>query len=144
MMPDVFQGVLSMILRSAAAGFFCLLVIMSSHLPCLAGTSEEIASLLLFVEQSGCTFIRNGKHYEAPAARRHIEKKYAYFKERVNTAEEFIQYSATKSTLSDKPYTVICNGEVLKSSDWLIAELHKLRTRPLEENHETPDNNPAD
>jgi len=131
-------------LRSAAAGIFCLLMIVSSHLSCRAGTSEEIVSLLLFVEQSGCTFIRNGEHYDSSSARRHIEKKYAYFKERVNTTEEFIEYSATKSTISGKPYTVICNGENMKSSDWLNAELHKLRTQPLEKNHETPDNNPAD
>ena len=133
-----------MILRSAAAGLFCLLVLVSFPLSCRAGTNEEIASLLLFVERSECTFIRNGKHYDSSAARRHMEKKYAYFKERVNTAEEFIEYSATKSTLSDKPYTVICNGENMYSADWLNAELHKLRTQPLEENHETSDNNPAD
>ncbi|MGB3649149.1 MAG: DUF5329 family protein, partial [Desulfobulbales bacterium] len=71
-----------MILRRTAAGLFSLLMILSFHTSCFAGTTEEIASLLLLVEQSGCTFIRNGKHYDAPEARKHIAKKYNYFKDR--------------------------------------------------------------
>jgi hypothetical protein len=53
-----------MILRQVAAGLSFLLMIFSFHISCVAGTTEEITSLLLFVEQSGCTFIRNGKHYD--------------------------------------------------------------------------------
>lgn len=133
-----------MILRRTAAGLFSLLMILSFHTSCFAGTTEEIASLLLFVELSECTFIRNGKHYDAPEARKHIEKKYNYFKDRIHTAEEFIQYSATKSTMSGQPYRVVCNGVGMTSSDWLLAELDKVRTTKLEEDHETPDNNPDD
>ncbi|MGB6972935.1 MAG: DUF5329 family protein [Desulfobulbales bacterium] len=133
-----------MILRRTAAGLFSLLMILSFHTSCFAGTTEEIASLLLFVELSECTFIRNGKHYDAPEARKHIEKKYNYFKDRIHTAEEFIQYSATKSTMSGQLYRVVCNGVGMTSSDWLLAELDKVRTTKLEEDHETPDNNPDD
>jgi hypothetical protein len=133
-----------MILHRAAAGLFFLFMILAFHLSCFAGAPEEIASLLLFVEQSECTFMRNGKHYDAPEARRHIEKKYNYFKDRIHTAEEFIQYSATKSTMSGKPYRVECNGVGMTSSDWLYAELDKLREKNLEEDYETPDNNPDD
>jgi hypothetical protein len=133
-----------MILHRAAAGLFFLFMILAFHLSCFAGAPEEIASLLLFVEQSECTFMRNGKHYDAPEARRHIEKKYNYFKDRIHTAEEFIQYSATKSTMSGKPYRVECNGVGITSSDWLYAELDKLRKKNLEEDYETPDNNPDD
>jgi hypothetical protein len=39
-----------------------------------AETTEKIASLSLFAQQSGCTFIRNGNHYDALTARDHIEK----------------------------------------------------------------------
>ena len=131
-------------LRQTAAGLFCLLILLSSHASSTAATTEEIASLLLFVEQSECTFIRNGKHYDALEARQHIEKKYAYFKERITTAEEFIQYSATKSTISGKPYKVICNGVAMNSVDWLNIELARLRTQLLEEDHETQDNGPDD
>jgi hypothetical protein len=144
MMPNCFQGILPMIVRRAAAGLFFLLMMMFFHISSAAGPNEEIASLLLFVEQSGCTFIRNGKQYNAPEARQHIEKKYNYFKDQITTAEEFIEYSATKSTMSGKAYRVVCNGVGLNSSDWLLAELDKLRRKNLEGDHETPDNNPDD
>ena len=118
-----------MILRWAAAGLFCLLMLLSFHTAAAAGTTEEIASLLLFIEQSECTFIRNGKHYDALKAREHIEKKYTYYKERITTAEDFILYSATKSSITGEPYMVICSGVNMITSDWLNAELAELGTR---------------
>ena len=117
------------ILRQAAAGPLCLLMLLSFYISCAAGTSEDIKSLLLFVEKSECTFIRNGKHYDAFKAREHIEKKYAYYKDRISTAEDFILYSATKSTLTGEPYRVICNGVNMVTSDWLNEELAELRPR---------------
>ena len=117
------------ILRQAVAGIFCLLILQFSHISSAAGTTEEIASLLIFIEQSECIFIRNGKHYDALKAREHIEKKYAYYKERMTTAEDFILYSATKSSITGKPYMVICNDENMLTSEWLYAKLDKLRTR---------------
>ena len=117
------------ILRQAVAGIFCLLMLLFSHISSAAGTTEEIASLLIFIEQSECIFIRNGKHYDALEAREHIEKKHAYYKERMTTAEDFILYSATKSSITGKPYMVICNDVNMLTSEWLYAKLDKLRTR---------------
>ena len=123
------KGISLILLRWAAAGFFCLLMLLSFHTAAAVGTTEEIASLLLFIEQSECTFIRNGKHYDALKAREHIEKKYTYYKERITTAEDFILYSATKSSITGEPYMVICNGVNMVTSDWLNAELAELGTR---------------
>jgi hypothetical protein len=123
------KGIPLIILHRAAAGLFCLLMLLSFHISCAAGTTEEIESLLLFIEQSECTFIRNGNHYDALKAREHIEKKYAYYKERTITTEDFILYSATKSSITGAPYMVICNGVNQVTSDWLNAELAELRTR---------------
>ena len=123
------KGIFLKIMRQAAAGLFCLLMLLSSHTSAAAGTTEEIASLLLFIEQSECTFIRNGKHYDALKAREHIEKKYTYYKERITTAEDFILYSATKSSITGEPYMVICNGVNMVTSDWLNTELAELGTR---------------
>ena len=117
------------ILRQAVAGIFCLLMLLFSNISSAAGTTEEIASLLIFIEQSECTFIRNGKHYDALEAREHIEKKYEYYKKKIKTAEDFIQYSATKSSLTGKYYKVLCNGVRMNSSDWLKDELAKMRKR---------------
>ena len=118
-----------MILRQAIAGLLFLLIILSFYSPCEAGTTEEIASLLLFIEQSECTFIRSGKQYDATKARQHIEKKYSYYKEQITSAEDFIQYSATKSVITGKPYSVICHGASMKTADWLLAELDNIRKR---------------
>ncbi len=127
MMYKYLLRVLFMILRPAAAGLFVLFMILSFHLSCAAGTTEEIASLLHFIEQSECTFIRNGTLYDSLEARQHIEKKYNYYKERITTAEDFIQYSATGSSITGKPYMVLCNGVNMNTSDWLNAELDKMR-----------------
>jgi len=123
------KRVLPMILRRAAAGLLCLLMLLSFHNLSTAGTTEEIESLLLFIEQSECTFVRNGNHYDTLKAREHIEKKYAYYKERITSTEDFIQYSATKSSITGEPYMVICNGVNMATSDWLKAELAELRKR---------------
>ena len=123
------KGIALIILRRSATGLFCLLMLLSFHISCAAGTTEEIESLLLFIEQSECTFTRNGKHYDSLEAREHIEKKYAYYKERINTAEDFILYSATKSSITGEPYRVICKGVNMITSDWLKAELTQLSTR---------------
>ena len=123
------KGIFLIIVRQAAAGLFCLLMLLPFHTSAAAGTTEEITSLLFFIEQSECTFIRNGKHYDSLEARQHIEKKYAYYKERINTAEDFILYSATKSSITGEPYRVICKGVNMITSDWLKAELTQLSTR---------------
>jgi len=118
-----------MIMRQAAAGLFCLLMILSFRVSCSAGTTEEIASLLQSIEQSECTFIRNGKRYGSVKSRQHIEIKYKYYKDKISTAEDFIQYSATGSSMTGKPYKVLCNDVRMNTSDWLKAELDKIRTK---------------
>jgi len=96
---------------------------------CYAGMEEEISHLLLFIEKSECTFVRNDKQYSAANARQHIERKYNYLKKRINTTDQFIQYSATKSSMSGKPYTVQCKSKVMNTSEWLYEELDKFRAR---------------
>jgi len=118
-----------MILRLAATGILILLSFVSFCIPCSGGTNEEIASLLNFVEQSNCTFIRNGKQYDSVASRQHIEKKYKYYIDKITTTEDFIRYSATGSSISGKPYEVICSGIVMESSEWLHEELEGLRKK---------------
>jgi len=125
----MYKGIFLIILSQAAAGLFCLLILLSFPASSAAGTTKEIESLLLFIEQSECTFIRHDKHYDALKAREHIEKKYAYYKERITTAEDFILYSATKSSITGEPYWVVCNGVKMVTSDWLNAKLSELGAR---------------
>ena len=50
-------------------------------------------------------------------------KKYDYYKNRITSTEDFILYSATKSTMSGEPYRVICNGKSMHTAEWLKEEL---------------------
>jgi hypothetical protein len=93
------------------------------------GVNREINHLLQYIENAGCTFIRNHKAYDAAEARAHIQKKYDYFKARIKTTEDFITYAATKSTMSGKPYKVRCKGREIFCAEWLNVELAKFRSR---------------
>lgn len=95
-----------------------------------AGTEQEVAHLLQYIEQSECVFARNGKEHGGDEAREHIGKKYDYVKKRVKTTEDFIEYAATRSSLSGKPYLVRCDGEELLTAQWLRTELERLRQPP--------------
>jgi len=93
-----------------------------------AAPAEEIEHLLVSIEQSGCTFLRNGTEHSAAEARAHIERKYAHVRDRVKTAEEWIKHAAARSSLSGRPYRVRCSSTEMSSADWLRAELEKFRS----------------
>ena len=105
--------------------FINALTFSSSHV--FADMESEINHLLTYIENSQCSFIRNGSAHSGPDARDHIVKKYNYFKDRINSAEEFIEYSATKSTISGRPYKVRCDGKEYLTAQWLNDELIKYR-----------------
>ena len=98
----------------------------------LPQASQEIGRLLSFVEDSGCTFIRNGSEYPAAEARAHLQKKLDYLERRdlVASSEDFIERAATQSSLSGKPYQVRCATQTRNSADWLNQELRRLRQAP--------------
>lgn len=91
------------------------------------GWRQEIDHLLIFIEQSNCTFTRNGKAYDSVQAREHIGKKYDYLKKRITSAEQFITYTATKSSITGEKYTVTCAGDTQPSKQWLETELNRFR-----------------
>ena len=93
-----------------------------------ADTQQEINHLLAFVANTTCQYERNGTVYDGARAEKHIKRKYEYFKDKINSAEDFIKYSATKSTMSGKQYKIHCeNIATQNSSDWLLDELKKYR-----------------
>ena len=90
----------------------------------------EINYLLDFVDRSGCKFYRNGSWYDAKAAAAHLRDKYAYLArgDRIQTAEDFIEQAASKSSLSGLPYQVRCSGqEAVTSNEWLRDLLARYR-----------------
>jgi len=90
----------------------------------------EVEHLLDFVRQSDCVLIRNGSEYSGKKGVSHIQKKYDYFKDDITTTEAFIKYSATKSTMSGKYYTIRCPGKKeMRTQDWLLNELKNFRQK---------------
>jgi hypothetical protein len=110
----------AMLLVSAV---FCASAIAASSM------EEEINHLLNYIKTSDCIFIRNGSSHDPKKAVKHIEKKYNYLKKRIKKTEDFIKGAATKSSISGKYYMIICNGEEMKTADWLTAELQIYRSQ---------------
>jgi hypothetical protein len=90
----------------------------------------EIEHLMNYIKNSGCTFMRNDKKHSPTEAVDHIMRKYAYFKEDIKKTEDFIELCASRSTVSKKPYYVICGSkERVKTGDWLVDELTRYRAK---------------
>jgi hypothetical protein len=98
-----------------------------------AGPEEEIAHLMRTIEESACVFTRNGKEHTGIKALEHIRAKYDYVKRKVKRAEDFIEYAATKSSMTGRPYLVRCGEDEMATADWLKAELAAFRQTPGEE-----------
>lgn len=87
----------------------------------LAGVEQDISTLIKRVEQSSCTFIRNGKAYTNQKAAEHMRNKWDYAKDDVDSVDVFIKEVASKSWLSGKPYWVDCQEERITSEEWLTS-----------------------
>ena len=88
----------------------------------------EVEYLIRSLETSDCEMIRNGKSYDGEAAAAHVKRKYDHFRHRITSTPEFIELSATRSTMSGKKYMVECPGEKpIPSADWLREKLSAYR-----------------
>jgi hypothetical protein len=102
----------------------------------------ETDYLLQLVEQSGCEFYRNGSAYDARRAAAHLRDKYAALNAsgKITTAEDFIEKVATKSSLTGRPYEVVCAGHArVTSAQWLRDALVRFRMGgPSRATHDGP------
>jgi hypothetical protein len=105
-----------------------VLFTLATSLPAQADVTREIDHLLGFIEESGCTFVRNGDAHDSVEARKHIEKKYDYAGRWIETAEQFVEYTATRSSISGERYVVNCGGYEQPSAEWLLSELDNYRS----------------
>lgn len=93
-----------------------------------ADESAAIDHLIAFVRESKLEFIRNGVSYPGPAAADHLATKYAAVKDRLSTADEFIDHVASKSSMTGQPYMIVWpDGTQSTAADWLHEELKKYR-----------------
>jgi hypothetical protein len=97
-----------------------------------AATQQEVSHLFSYLENSGCSFDRNGSWYDASKATAHLRQKYEYLlkKRLIASAEDFIARAATESSMSGKPYSVRCGDTgPVPSGAWFGAELQRYRQR---------------
>jgi hypothetical protein len=89
----------------------------------------EIDKLMASLDDT-CRFQRNGTWYDAAQARDHLQTKYDWLLKRgmVDSAEQFIDRAASKSSMSGKAYRVSCPGGAEQDAGpWFLARLQRLR-----------------
>lgn len=89
----------------------------------------EIAGLMDALSSSGCRFQRNGSWHDATEARNHLQRKYDYLlkKDKVDSAEQFIDRAASRSSMSGRAYMVRCDGKEQDAGNWFNGQLRRLR-----------------
>jgi hypothetical protein len=88
----------------------------------------EVEYLLTVVKHTGCIVERNGARHPGAEAYDHVMQKYEYFRDRIRTTEDFIEYAAAKSTMSGKDYLLRCPGaQARPTREWLLDELAAYR-----------------
>jgi hypothetical protein len=76
------------------------------------------------------TFIRNGTAYDAAHAADHLRLKLRFAGSRVKTAEDFITYCATGSSMSGIKYSIRFNdGRTIDSATFLHGKLAEYEAR---------------
>ena len=94
------------------------------------GMQPEVDALLGGIERSGCEFYRNGTWHNGHEAQLHLRDKFDYLvaRSRIDSAEQFIDKAATKSSFSGLAYRVRCNnGAEVSSQEWMHHQLNLLR-----------------
>jgi hypothetical protein len=85
----------------------------------------KIQYLIKTVEAlEGARFIRNGKAYDAKTAAEHLRRKWKAAGPRVKTAEDFIRYCASYSSVSGQAYRLrLPDGETVEAASFFRRKL---------------------
>jgi hypothetical protein len=98
-----------------------------------AKEQARIDFLIHGVENSkGLKFIRNGSEHDGPAAANHLRTKLDYAGERVKTAEEFVKYCASESSMTHQKYKVrTADGKTIDAAAYFAEQLREFdRQKP--------------
>jgi hypothetical protein len=88
---------------------------------------KKIDFLLSKIESSNLTFIRNGKSYTGKDARNHLQNKIDYAGNRLTTADDFINYIASNSSITGRSYYVkTSDGKKMEARQWLEDTLKEM------------------
>ena len=90
-----------------------------------ATESARIEYLLAVVgSMHDAWFIRNGTAYDSATAVSHLRTKLRAAGARVQTAEDFIRYCATESSITGQPYEIrFADGRTTPAADFLSRKL---------------------
>lgn len=95
-----------------------------------ATSDQQITSLISGLRESACQFERGGVWYSGYKAAQHLEDKWNYAKDDINSPEDFINNVARGSWISGSDYHVKCpNQAEMTSRAWLLQQLQQLRTQ---------------
>jgi uncharacterized protein YlzI (FlbEa/FlbD family) len=112
-------------------GLLFLLPFLSLFAPVQAYALNEDEKITMLIESvrdtpEGTHFIRNGKAYDVAEAISHLNLKYS--KAKVNTAEEFIKYVASGSSVSGEAYLIrYPDGTTVTAAAFFMENLRKLK-----------------
>ncbi len=110
------------------ASLVCLLTLLSGIV--LARDAREqrrIDFLIQSVETSkGIVFIRNASEHDGRAAAAHLRMKLNYAGERVKTAEDFVKYCASESSLTHRKYRIrLPDGTTTEAATYFAERLRE-------------------
>jgi hypothetical protein len=93
-----------------------------------AQDSREAAKIRYLLESveglEGAKFIRNGKAYDALSASNHLRLKLKNAGDRVRTAEDFIKFCGSKSSMTGAPYLIkLADGTTVKAEEFFRKKL---------------------
>lgn len=99
------------------------------NLPTDAVLQEEIKYLLNQVEaHNQCQFICDGKVYGSQDTLKYIRQKQQRFITKIHSAEDFIDITASRNLMSNKPYFIQCPGrDRILSQKWFLQRLEQYR-----------------
>jgi hypothetical protein len=118
--------------RMATAWLFCF-VLLTPALGQQSVEKQKIDYLIASVAAlKDATFIRNGTSYDAEQAASHMRLKLRMAGSRVQTAEDFIVYCATGSSMSGTRYTIhFSDGRTVDAATFLRDRLAAYRPQTL-------------
>lgn len=90
--------------------------------------AAKIEAMIASVEQlPGAVFIRNGAEYNGSKAATHLRYKWKSAGSHVKTAEDFILFCASASSMTGKKYQIrFSDGQALDSEQYFHAQLKRL------------------
>jgi len=88
----------------------------------------KIVYLLNVIGSSDLTFLRNDVEYTGKEAKAHLQEKLDSAGIFIHTAEDFINYIASKSLITGTPYYVrLADGTQIESGLWLRSKLAEMK-----------------